>query len=178
MPIGYLMIEHRLIERMIKLMTDELGRMNKTNKANLVFLNAAIDFLKTYADKCHHGKEEDIFFRDLYRKKLSREHKKAVDTLIEEHKMGRKAVAKLIDAKDKHSQGVLGAIKSIKLKLKWLIGFYPRHIAKEDKSFFIPSMAYFSEKEQNNMLREFCVFDNSGIQETYRNIVQALEKKK
>ena len=55
-----------------------------------------------------------------------------------------------------------------------------RHAAtwtsKEDKQFFIPFMTYFNKQEQDNMLRRFCKFDNTPIQEAYRNIVIKLEK--
>jgi hemerythrin-like domain-containing protein len=57
MPVGYLMIEHRLIEKMIALLEKELGNIRKTKKAKPKFIDTAVDFIKTYADKCHHGKE-------------------------------------------------------------------------------------------------------------------------
>jgi len=176
MPIGYLMIEHRLIERMIKLIRDELNRIIKKKKANLIFIDAAVDFIKTYADKCHHGKEEDILFKELSKKQLLPEHKKMMQTLLEEHKMGRQAVGELINAKERYGRGNPAALKLITRHLKWLSEFYPKHIAKEDKGFFIPSMKYFSQREQDSMLVKFCEFDNSGIQETYRNIVKSLER--
>ncbi len=65
LPIAPLMIEHRLIERMIRLMDSEAGRIRQGGLPNTDFINAAIDFIKIYADKLHHGKEEDILFRDL-----------------------------------------------------------------------------------------------------------------
>jgi len=37
---------------------------------------------------------------------------------------------------------------------KTLLDFYPRHIEKEDKHFFIPCMEYFSEAEKEAMLKE------------------------
>jgi hemerythrin-like domain-containing protein len=178
MPIGYLMIEHRLIERMIKLMTDESVNMDRENKADLGFLDSAIDFLKTYADKCHHGKEEDILFRDLTQKKISFEHKKAMAELLEDHKMGRREVSKLVDASNSNSEGKGVSLASIKKQIKWLVEFYHRHIAKEDKKFFIPSMSYFSRQEQDRMLGEFMEFDRGGIQDNYKKIVQKLEKER
>jgi hemerythrin-like domain-containing protein len=178
MPVGYLMIEHRLIERMIKLLMDELLKIDKENKADLRFIEAAIDFLKTYADKCHHGKEEDILFRELVKKKLSPEHKMAMEELIEEHKMGRKEVGKLVEAQDSYREGDTESISSIKKQIKWLVEFYHRHIAKEDKKFFILSMSYFSKQEQDNMLGEFLEFDKGEVQETYRKIVLELEKER
>jgi hypothetical protein len=35
--------------------------------------------------------------------------------------------------------------------LKTLTGFYPEHIKKEDKVFFIPSMSYFTDKEKDEI---------------------------
>ena len=30
-----------------------------------VFIDTAVDFIRTYADRCHHGKEEDLLFKAL-----------------------------------------------------------------------------------------------------------------
>ena len=56
MPIGPLMKEHRLIERMIALMEKELGRLNAGEELDPGFIDIAVDFIRTYADRCHHGK--------------------------------------------------------------------------------------------------------------------------
>ena len=88
MPIGPLMIEHRLIERMLDVMQEELSIFEKEKKLNPGFLEMAIDFIRTYADRCHHGKEEDILFRELRIKKLKDEHQRTMEELIEEHRMG------------------------------------------------------------------------------------------
>ena len=62
LPIGPLMREHRLIERMVKLMEEEMRKISETKEINPDFIDVAINFVRTYADKCHHGKEEDILF--------------------------------------------------------------------------------------------------------------------
>ena len=177
MPIGYLMIEHRLIERMVNLLKAELQRIEEKNKADLDFINAGIDFIRTYADKCHHGKEEDILFKELLKKSISSEHKNGIEELIEEHKLGRKAIARLVNSCEEYSQKNPPALKNIKKEIKWLTEFYPAHIYKEDKGYFIPFMSYFSKTEQDNMLLEFYKVDGPSIQETYRNLVIKLEKK-
>jgi hemerythrin-like domain-containing protein len=41
------------------------------NRVKLLFIDTAVDFIRTYADRCHHGKEEDILFRNLAKKKTS-----------------------------------------------------------------------------------------------------------
>ena len=68
MPIGPLMIEHRVIERMIALMSDHLKLLRKEKQIDPLFIEKAVRFIKVYADECHHGKEEDILFRELRNK--------------------------------------------------------------------------------------------------------------
>ena len=176
MPVGYLMIEHRLIERMVELMAGELQANIKKGKIDLGFIGAAIDFIMTYADKCHHGKEEDILFRDLSAKKISGEHKKIMEELLKEHVMGRQTVAKLVSAKEEYASSKTKDTAQIQKHIKWLVDFYPQHIAKEDKHFFIPCMGYFDKVQQQKMLKEFYAFDGASIQNKYRKIIQDLEK--
>jgi hemerythrin-like domain-containing protein len=178
MPVGYLMIEHRLIERLVRLLSGELARMRGRNKADPVFLDQAVDFIRGYADRCHHGKEEDILFRDMAKKKLDPRHRSIMNQLIREHKMGRNAVKRLIAAGGMYEKRKMQGLRGIKREVRWLSEFYPRHIAKEDKGFFIPVMSYFNKREQARMLGEFCRFDSSPpVQQIYRGLVEKMEKK-
>jgi hemerythrin-like domain-containing protein len=61
---GPLMIEHRLIERMLKVVEGVVADIEATQKVDPVFIDTAVDFIRFYADRTHHGKEEDILFRD------------------------------------------------------------------------------------------------------------------
>ena len=175
MPIGPLMIEHRLIERMIKLIDSEIISISKTNKINISFIDAAIDFIKTYADRCHHGKEEDILFIELKNKDISSVHKKILDELIQEHVYAREITKILVDAKNKYLNGDNEAVVTVSTQLNKLVEFYPKHIAKEDKNFFIPCMQYFTRKEQDDMLDEFWEFDKKLIHEKYRKSIELYE---
>ncbi|WXG44085.1 MAG: hemerythrin domain-containing protein [Promethearchaeati archaeon SRVP18_Atabeyarchaeia-1] len=176
-PIGPLMIEHRLIERMIAIVKEELNKIERGKKADPIFIDTYVDFARTYADRCHHGKEEDILFRDLAKKKLSPGHKKTVDELVEEHVYARKTVGELVAAKDKYVQGNSNALKEITAKLGALAEFYPKHIEKEDKHFFFPILDYFTKQEQDAMLQEFWEFDRKLIHEKYQKIVERFETK-
>ena len=176
MPIGPLMIEHRLIERMIEVMREELLLIEKEKKVDPEFIGMAVDFIRTYADRCHHGKEEDILFRDLGAKKLTDDHRRTMEELVEEHRFGRKVTARLVEANARYVQGHPEALSAITDCTRSLIKFYPKHIEKEDKHFFIPCMEYFSEAEKEAMLKEEWEFDKSLIHEKYRNVVVAVEK--
>jgi len=170
------MIEHRLIERMIKIVRDEAANIEKTGKADVLLIDTAVDFIRTYADRCHHGKEEDILFRDLRNKNLSSDHKRILNELIEEHVQARSMTRALVAARDRYAKGDTGAAKDIAGFMKALSDFYPVHIAKEDKDFFIPCMDYFTRQEQDKMLEEFDTFDKNLIHEKYTKVVEANEK--
>jgi hemerythrin-like domain-containing protein len=176
MPIGPLMIEHRLIERMLDVMQEELNIFEKEKKLNPEFLEMAIDFIRTYADRCHHGKEEDILFRELGAKKLKDEHQRTMDDLIEEHRWARKMTARLVEANKRYIEGNKDAMSTVTDCMKSLLQFYPKHIEKEDKHFFIPCMDYFTEAEQQAILGEEWEFDKNLIHEKYKNMVIAVEK--
>jgi hemerythrin-like domain-containing protein len=83
---------------------------------------------------------------------------------------------RLVEANTRYAQGNKEALSAITDCVKSLVEFYPKHIEKEDKHFFIPCMEYFSEAEKEAMLKEEWEFDKSLIHEKYRNIVMAVEK--
>ncbi|MDD1778246.1 MAG: hemerythrin domain-containing protein [Candidatus Helarchaeota archaeon] len=176
MPIGPLMIEHRLIDRMIALMKREIDRIERENKNNFDFIDSAVDFIRKYADRCHHGKEEDILFRELKKKDMEIDHKRMMEELIADHKWARETTAKLVAAKIKIVQDSQQDKKPLIDYMKQLVEFYPKHIEKEDKRFFRPIMKYFSDKEQDALLQEEYEFDKNFIHVLYRDMITKLEK--
>ena len=175
LPIDALMKEHRLIERMILQMKKEIVKMEKTNENDSKFVDTAVDFIRVYADRCHHGKEEGVLFRELSGKHMPSKHTKMMMDLINEHVYARKTTANLANANKSYVEGNRNALKDVLEYLKALIEFYPKHIEKEDKKFFGISMEYFSADEQKNMLNEFWEFDRKIIHDHYAKILDELE---
>lgn len=175
MPIAPLMIEHRLIERMIAVINKETEKYKLEGRINPEFIDLAVDFIRTYADRCHHGKEEDILFKDLDKKPLSVDQRRILKELIEEHKQGRKTVAKIVEAKAKYENGDAGALTTILNCMSFMSDFYPRHIEKEDRHFFLPCMEHFSLEERDSMLHEEWEFDKNLIHLLYTEKVKKAE---
>ena len=172
MPIGPLMIEHRLIEKMIGMMSEELERMKREKTVRPSLIDTMVDFIRTYADRCHHGKEEDILFRELAKKDLKAEHAETMNELIEEHKWGRATTKRLVEASRAYEAGDREAVATVARCLEELAAFYPKHIEKEDKRFFKPVMDYFTQEERDAMLEEGFDFDRNLIHEKYRKMVE------
>jgi hemerythrin-like domain-containing protein len=172
---GPLMIEHRLIERMIALIKREVSRIETTAQVDPLFIDTVVDFISMYADRTHHGKEEDILFRELAKRTMSAQDRQLMDELVNEHVFGRKITREVVEANARYRQGERAALAVIKDKLKVLTEFYPRHIAKEDKVFFPAARNYFTEEEDQELLHEFWEFDREMIHTKYRTVVQAME---
>ncbi len=177
LPIGPLMVEHRLIERMIRAAGTELEGLRAGGHVDPRFLETIVHFFRAYADRCHHGKEEDILFRELGRKSLSAEHRRLLEELTEEHKQGRSAVTALAEANEALQRGEPGAESSIAGRLAWLIDFYPRHIEKEDKRFFIPIMDYFTREEKDAMIARGYELDSRLLHREFEDfLLKALSR--
>ena len=171
-PIGPLMWEHRLIEKMLVAMMRHIDEVEKIKKVNPLIIDTAVDFIRTYADRTHHGKEEEILFRDLAKKDLTPELKKIMQELLDEHVWGRKTTAALVAAKAKYLQGDEEQLSVIIDHARQLGNFYPMHIEKEDKHFFYPCQEYFDKEEQTKMLAEFWEFDRKMIHEKYNKVFE------
>jgi hemerythrin-like domain-containing protein len=173
-----LMIEHRLIERMLLVIKGMLAKIESKHKVDPVFVDIAVDFIRVYADRTHHGKEEDILFRELNKKTLTTEDRQIMKELLEEHVFGRQTTKSIVDANTRYRNGDKTALADIAANLKTLTEFYPRHIEKEDKVFFPSSRTYFTEEEDRTMLAEFWEFDRKMIHEKYKALVEVFEGRK
>ena len=178
LPIGPLMIEHRLIEKMLQVIKSLLEDIQTEKKEDPVQVEKVIHFIKTYADACHHGKEENILFHELGRKNISPEHRRMMDELIEDHKLGRKITLSLKEANQRYQKGDAAALSAVAEGLRSLIEFYPNHIRKEDRNFFIPVMGYFSNEEKEAMIREGYESDSRLLHQEHADLVKRLETKK
>jgi hemerythrin-like domain-containing protein len=176
-PIGPLMWEHRLIEQIIPLIKNEIQNIQNSKRADVIFIEKAVDFFRTYADRTHHGKEEDLLFKQLGKKPLSKDLGRIMKELTDEHVIARKTVRAIIEARQLYMDGKDEALKTIISGLTDLANLYPKHIEKEDKQFFFPVMEYFTNEEQDKMLQDFWEFDRKMIHEKYQNIMEQMGAK-
>ena len=174
---GLLMIEHRLIEQMLEVIQQRVKHAEQTGAIDPYFVDTAVDFIRVYADRTHHGKEEDILFRDLRTKHLSDTDKQMMDGLIEEHIFSRNTTKALVEANTHYRRSPGEAFGEVVALLKILVDFYPKHIKKEDEIFFPAVREYFSDQEDQAMLAEFWKFDRKMIHEKYKTVVEECKAK-
>ncbi|MCW4003300.1 MAG: hemerythrin domain-containing protein [Candidatus Bathyarchaeota archaeon] len=175
MPVDMLVIEHKLILQAVEKIKKEIGQIEAAKAANPNYLATAVDFFRTYADRFHHGKEEGILFRALSQRNLNETDQKVMMELMIEHGVARRTVTALDNAKGEYIEGKQEALTHILDLLNTLVKLYPAHIEKEDAHFFYPSMAYFTEKEQNEMQTSFITFNQNFTDKKYQQVIDQLQ---
>ena len=171
------MIEHRLIEKMFGISQKVVLKIKNDEVIDPPFIDTIVDFIRTYADRTHHGKEEDILFAKLKTKNLNEKDTTMMNDLINDHRYARSLVGDLLDAKNNYISGDKSYLPVIIEKLETLINFYPSHIRKEDREFFPNTELYFTNEELDNMLSDFWEFDRKMIHEKYQKVFETLSKK-
>jgi hemerythrin-like domain-containing protein len=171
-----LMNEHQLILRMIAQMKRKSERISiGAEELDAAFVGTVVDFIRSYADRCHHGKEEEILFRELAKRDLTAEDAAAMQRLIDDHVWARGKTRDLVEASDRYFGGDTAALGEAGELLGEIADFYPEHIAREDKEFFRRAVTYLDTDERTAMDAECREFDRMLVHERYRGVVEGLE---
>ncbi len=128
--------EHKNILRMLKVVKSLAIITFNTKEVYYEGYRNAIEFIRNYADKFHHGKEEDILF-----KKMSSELGPAIEKgpifgMLAEHDLGRLFIKTLEDALIKAEKGDEDAKVDIIANATAYTDLLYRHIDKEDNAIF------------------------------------------
>ena len=171
---GVLAREHRLIERVL----DALGRIadeaRRTRQLNGPAAELAIRFLRDFADRTHHLKEERILFPAI----AAQGHFPGCG-LISEHQEGRERVSRLADAARRAMNGDEKATRLFVRMARSFVSFLRDHIAKEDECLADVVNATFSGDGHERLLEQFDEVERrevgEGSFERFEAMAQELE---
>lgn len=127
--------EHKVILKVVGGLKGLASQISEGRSIDVGLLRETVEFMREFADKCHHAKEEDILFPALVEHGVPL-HGCPLDALLHEHNEGRRLIGELeqtIDAftPDQAETGdkLIGVIEAIN-------ELYPNHIWKEDTMVF------------------------------------------
>ncbi|QQS51264.1 MAG: hemerythrin domain-containing protein [Bacteroidota bacterium] len=83
--------EHQTILKVIDAALQECEAIEKGKAIEAGFFQKVIDFIKNYADKFHHAKEEDILFKAML-ENIEHLHCNPIPVMLHEHDEGREYV--------------------------------------------------------------------------------------
>ncbi len=153
-PTEMLEAEHRVIAKVIGAVPVLADRLDAGQAVDVDLLHDIVDFMRVYADQCHHGKEEALLFPALGKKGVPLQGC-PVGALMAEHARGRALVKELAEAADAHHKGDLGGNERAIGALRSIAAPYPNHIWKEDYLLFPMTDKVLSTEEQQLLSGEF-----------------------
>jgi hemerythrin-like domain-containing protein len=169
--------EHRLIERMIAALEGAAVALRRGAAVSPEALAGAIEFVRGFADGCHHGKEEHLLFPVLAAK-----HKMLKDgpvkVLTAEHEVGRKLMRDLERAVVRMRDGDAAAGEAAAKAIETYARMLRKHIAKEEQILFPVAEQVIAPAEAAQLAEQFDEHEASqgiGAHERYEALVTRVE---
>lgn len=118
------------------------------------FLTKSLDFIRLYADRCHHGKEEEILFPVLADKGIPVDGG-PIGAMLDEHEQGRALVSQLREAVAHYALGEQSAAEPIAEALRGYTALLRQHILKENDVLFPMAESVLTSQEDADLVRRF-----------------------
>jgi hemerythrin-like domain-containing protein len=159
-PTQVMEAEHRLIETVVNALGGVADAIEKGQHADAAMLATAVEFLRVYADKLHHGKEETLFFPMLVKRGVPPQGC-PIGGLNHEHEKGRALVRALAEQAPAYAQGKPGAKEGVLEALRGILDLYQNHIWKEDAMVFPMADKVLTEADQTELTEKFGEVDRA-----------------
>lgn len=170
--------EHQLILRMIALLEKNAARTATGDYRNWQFYLDGIDFIRQYADRFHHAKEEDVLFKALVENGMPKENS-PVAAMLMEHDHGRQFVRNMEAAVKEAQAGRTDVYPVITENALGYVALLRDHISKEDNILYPLSERVLPETMRPGILEGYEKAEAQApqeITERYRAIVERYEQ--
>lgn len=134
LAIDILVKEHDSILKVIEITQTILNTTDKST-VKLDHVEQIIDFIKNFADKYHHLKEEDVLFMEMEKHGMPRDGG-PIGVMLYEHDEGRKYIKQAVEAIEQLKLGNDKAFEQIKENLLNYCTLLTNHIAKENNILY------------------------------------------
>lgn len=179
--IELMVYEHTNIKRMLKVIRAFCQKLYNKEEVDFADMDKMTDFVKNYADKHHHGKEEQLLFNRMVEHLGPAAQKLVTHGMLVEHDMGRLFMMELKNAIGNYINGQKDSVLDIIANAISYTHLLERHIQKEDDLVY-----KFAEKnlakELMDKINDECVeFEEVAkrekTQEKYLTMLEEMENK-
>lgn len=169
--------EHQLILRMIALVEKNTELLEQGQFQDWQFYLDAVDFIRNYADRFHHAKEEDVLFVELIKNGMP-EKDSPIEAMHMEHDQGRAFVGAMEAAAQKALAGDPEQSTTISENAKGYAELLRGHIDKEDNILYPLAERVLPQDVRDRMLQGYARAEakTPGVEEKYRLLVEKYEK--
>jgi len=170
--------EHRAIEVVLDSLDRASYAVMQGKEVPAWVFEEGFDFIRNFADRCHHGKEEGILL-PLYRAK-GVPAEGPIHYVLAEHEEARRLVSKAASDYDKWIMGDQSAGQSMAENIQRYISLLRNHIQKEDNMLFPMGDNLITESDDQILVQQFDEIEEQeigqGVHEEYHKMIERLQK--
>jgi hemerythrin-like domain-containing protein len=170
--------EHKLILRMIALLEKNSKLTAEGNYDNWQFYLDGVDFIRNYADRFHHAKEEDVLFEALVKNGMPRKSS-PIEAMLMEHDQGRAYVGAMEKAAQKTLAGETGQESVTAENALAYVELLRGHISKEDDILYPLAERVLPEEVREGIMAAYRVAEAktaNDFSDHYRQLVEGYER--
>jgi hemerythrin-like domain-containing protein len=161
-PTTTLMNEHRLIEVMLGCLGAMAEQLTATDELDRRAANDAVWFLRTFADRCHHGKEESELFPLMEARNFS-PGTGPTAVMRSEHAEGRDLLNHIERSIEGAAAGETAMVQSFVRNSRALVEHLHDHIQKEDHCLFPMAAQILTSEDLRTLEQRFSAVDTRDI---------------
>jgi len=177
-PTEDLVDEHKAIKLGLRILEAISGKLDAGEEVEAQDLGQMVEFIKVFADKCHHGKEEDLLFPAMEQVGVAREGG-PIGVMLSQHAMGRAYVRAMGEAVAKYAAGDRSAASAIAENARAYVALLSGHIDKEDNILYPMADARLSPQAQQELTQGFARVEREvvgpGKHEEFHELLHRLE---
>ncbi len=172
-PTDELMDEHRVIERMLEVLSRAGNKLEKGESVDSKLFPEAVDFLQNFADKCHHSKEEQWLFKKMMERGVSGEVG-PIAVMMREHQDGRAHVQNM----DRLSKGKMSKVtmEGLVKASRAYVDLLTKHIQKEESVLYPMANQLLDQEDQIELEKGFSEVEEKvmgpGVHERYHRMIE------
>ncbi|MBI1832620.1 MAG: hemerythrin domain-containing protein [Planctomycetes bacterium] len=172
--------EHRVIEQVLACLEKMAEQAHARGRLDEVSARQAIDFFQTFADRCHHAKEEAHLFPMMESKGFPR-HGGPTGVMLHEHEEGRTHIRAMLAAVEAAGAGDEAAVRDFTVHARAFVQLLRLHIFKEDHRLFPMASQVCSPANDANLVERFAQSEldetEPGVHEHYLELAQSLAER-
>jgi hemerythrin-like domain-containing protein len=166
--------EHLSILHVLKILNKMIQADDLAENDRFQYYGELVYFLKIFADKCHHGKEENYLFEELVKKGMQKEGG-PIGVMLQEHKQGREYITLMNKALEDKDVPEFNNVAAKYRDLLWA------HIEKENNVLFVEADKLLDEARQEELFAKFEEHEESvighGVHEKLHSMIQHWSEK-
>jgi hemerythrin-like domain-containing protein len=146
--------EHRVILRVLQCLSAAAKQAEKESRLDVESIRKMLEFFRGFADRCHHGKEEVLFFPVAHQRGVGCAPA-SFDSLRAEHETGRGHVRAMEANLEAAGRGDGQAAARFLLHARDYVRLLTDHIGKEDHCLFPTADTLLSTADQEALVTAF-----------------------